>query len=112
MALLSAGQPTVDAVLPALLRDLSGLARDVIIVLDDYHRLDNDTGSGAADDALSFLLEHLPAHVHWVITTREDPSLPLARMRVNGDLTELRADDLRLLQKKPLSFSARRWVLS
>ena len=104
MALLSAGQPTADAVLPVLLRDLSGLARDVIIVLDDYHRLDNDTGSGATDDALSFLLEHLPAHVHWVITTREDPSLPLARMRVNGDLTELRADDLRFTSEEATEF--------
>lgn len=104
MALLTAGQPTVDAVLPALLRDLSGLARDVIIVLDDYHRLDNDAGSGATDDALSFLLEHLPASVHWVITTREDPSLPLPRMRVNGDLTELRADDLRFTSEEATEF--------
>ena len=104
MALLSSGQSTVDAALPALLNDLSTLERDIVIVLDDYHRLDNDAGSGATDDALSFLLEHLPASVHWVITTREDPPLPLSRMRVNGDLTELRAEDLRFTSAEATSF--------
>ena len=47
------------------------------------------------DQALTFLLEHLPPQMHLVITTREDPNLPLARLRVRGQLTELRAADLR-----------------
>ena len=44
---------------------------------------------------MSFLLDHLPAHVHLVIATRADPALPLARLRARGELTEIRAVDLR-----------------
>ena len=109
LALLGAGQqgsgqPSIDAALPILLKDLTSLHQHVIVVLDDYHRLDNDASSGATDDAFSFLLEHLPATIQWVITTREDPSLPLARMRVNGDLAELRADDLRFTAQEAAEF--------
>ncbi len=46
-------------------------------------------------DALDFLVEHQPPQMHLVITTREDPQLPLARYRARGQLTELRAADLR-----------------
>ena len=45
--------------------------------------------------ALTFLLEYLPPHMHLVIATREDPQLPLARLRARGQLTELRVTDLR-----------------
>ena len=47
------------------------------------------------DNALTFLLDHLPSQMHLVIVTREDPNLPLARYRVQDQLTELRAADLR-----------------
>ena len=46
-------------------------------------------------DGMAFLLEHLPAQVHLVITTRADPALPLARLRARGELVEIRAADLR-----------------
>ena len=46
--------------------------------------------SKAVDNALTFLLEHLPPQMHLVITTREDPNLPLARLRARSQLTELR----------------------
>jgi LuxR family maltose regulon positive regulatory protein len=60
-------------------------------VLDDYHLVDNhDVGTG-----LVFLLEHLPPHVHVMISTRADPALPLSRWRARGELVELRAADLR-----------------
>ncbi|HQR25485.1 MAG TPA: LuxR C-terminal-related transcriptional regulator [Nocardioides sp.] len=62
-----------------------------LLVLDDYHVID------AADvhEALTFLLDHLPDHLHLVVATRSDPPLPLARLRSRGQLTELRAADLR-----------------
>ena len=44
---------------------------------------------------MTFLLEHLPPHVHVVLSTRADPDLPLARWRVRGELVEIRAADLR-----------------
>lgn len=59
--------------------------------LDDYHILD----AAPIDQALTFLLKHLPPQMYLVITTREDPPLPLSRLRVRGLLTELRAADLR-----------------
>ena len=62
-----------------------------MLVLDDYHVLD----ARPVDDALAFLVEHLPPQLHLVIATREDPALPLARLRARGQLTELRGADLR-----------------
>ena len=59
------------------------------------------------DDALTFLLDHLPPQMHLVIATREDPHLPLARLRARGQLTELRAADLRFTPPKPPNFSTR-----
>lgn len=47
------------------------------------------------DEAIAFLLEHLPPQMHLVVITREDPHLPLARFRARGQLTELRATELR-----------------
>jgi hypothetical protein len=44
---------------------------------------------------MTFLLEHLPPHVHLVISSRADPLLPLARLRARGELVEVRAADLR-----------------
>jgi LuxR family maltose regulon positive regulatory protein len=62
-----------------------------VLVLDDYHLLD----APPIDAAMGFLLDHLPEHLHLVIATREDPPLPLARLRARGRLVELRAADLR-----------------
>ncbi|MBI5300989.1 MAG: LuxR family transcriptional regulator [Chloroflexi bacterium] len=62
-----------------------------VLVLDDYHVID----SKLVDHALTFLIEHQPPQMHLVIATREDPQLPLAQLRVRGQLTELRAADLR-----------------
>ena len=62
-----------------------------MLVLDDYHVIDaHEIHAG-----MEFLLDHLPANVHLVITTRADPALPLARLRARGELMEVRAADLR-----------------
>ncbi len=58
------------------------------------------------DDALAFLLEHLPPHLHLVITTREDPQLPLARLRARGQMNDLRAGDLRFTPDEAAAFLA------
>jgi LuxR family maltose regulon positive regulatory protein len=83
--------PPAEAILTILLNDITTISDSFILVLDDYHVID----SKPIDDALTFLLEHLPPHMHLVIATREDPHLPLARLRARGQLTELRAADLR-----------------
>ena len=71
-----------------------------VLVLDDYHLID----AQPINTALTFLLEHLPPHMHLVIATREDPQLPLARLRARGDLTELRAADLRFTRSEATGF--------
>src|ERR687886_1264780 len=83
--------PPTESLLTALLNDITTLPDHFVLVLDDYHVID----AQAVDQALTFLLEHLPPRMHLVITTREDPQLPLARLRARGDLSELRATDLR-----------------
>lgn len=91
LPLLQSAQPPIETVLAAVLNELSAVPNDVALVLDDYHLVDGpDIRPGMA-----FLLEHLPPHVHLVISTRADPLLPLARLRVRGELVEVRATDLR-----------------
>ena len=86
--------------LTTLLNEIAAIPEHFILVLDDYHVID----SQPIDDALTFLLEHLPPQMHLVITTREDPSLPLARYRARGQLTELRAADLRFTPEEAAEF--------
>ncbi len=89
--LLASTPASTDAMLTTLLNELAGAPSSVWLVLDDYHVIDNpDVRQGMA-----FLLEHLPASVHVVLSTRADPDLPLARWRVRGELVEIRAADLR-----------------
>ncbi len=89
-ALLQAAEP-IDEVLGVLLNDLGSMPHDVVLVLDDYHVIE------ALDlqEAMAFLLEHLPPQLHVVLTCRADPALPLARLRARGELVEVRAADLR-----------------
>jgi LuxR family maltose regulon positive regulatory protein len=84
-------QGPAESVLASLVNDINTMPDDFILVLDDYHVLD----ASSVDDALAFILEHAPPRMHLVIVTREDPNLPLARWRARGQLTELRAADLR-----------------
>ena len=92
--------PPLESTLTALLNDVADLAGDVVLILDDYHVLD----AKPVDDALAFLVEHLPPQLHLVIATREDPGFPLARLRARGQLTELRAADLRFTPDEAAEF--------
>jgi LuxR family maltose regulon positive regulatory protein len=104
LALLQTPQPPPpDATLTALLNDLTAIPSPVVLVLDDYHVLD----ARPVDEALAFLVEHLPPQLHLVVATREDPALPLARLRARGQLTELRAADLRFNPSEAAEFLTR-----
>src|SRR5438270_555395 len=92
--------PPPEAMLTALLNDLITIPDQFILVLDDYHVLE----AKAVDQALTFLLEHLPPQMHLVIATREDPPLPLARLRARGHLTEVRTADLRFTPSAAAAF--------
>ena len=91
--------PPTDVLLTALLNDLTALG-DVVLVLDDYHVIE----SQPIDEALTFFVDHLPPQLRLVIATREDPPLPLARLRARGQLTELRAGDLRFTPSEAADF--------
>ena len=91
LPLLQSAQPPIETVLAAVLNELAAVPNDIDLVLDDYHLVDGpDLRVG-----MVFLLEHLPPHVHVVISSRADPLLPLARLRARGELVEVRAADLR-----------------
>ncbi|HTX71915.1 MAG TPA: AAA family ATPase, partial [Rectinemataceae bacterium] len=99
-ALGSPSPPSTESILADLVNEIDGLSRDLVLVLDDLHMVD----SPEVDRVLAFLLEHLPGRMHLVISTREDPDLPLARLRARGELTELRADDLRFTAAEAAGF--------
>src|SRR5256885_12629659 len=92
--------PPTASILTALLNEITTIPDNFVLVLDDYHVLD----AKPIDQALTFLLEHLPPHMHLVIATREDPPLPLARLRAGGHLTEVRAVDLRFTPSEAAAF--------
>ncbi|HLE52169.1 MAG TPA: LuxR C-terminal-related transcriptional regulator [Anaerolineales bacterium] len=92
--------PPIKSILTELINELTAFSESFASVLDDYHFID----SQPIHEALSFLIDHLPANMHLVITTREDPDLPLARLRARDHLTEIRALDLRFTQEETDAF--------
>ncbi len=101
LALLQSPQPPPnESILTALLNEITTIPHHFTVVLDDYHLLD----SQAVDQTLLYLLDHMPPQMHIVITTREDPNLPLARYRVRGELSEVRAADLRFTPAEAANF--------
>ena len=99
-ALQSSQTPPVNVILTALLNEITTIPNNFILVLDDYHLTD----ASSVDDALTFLIEHMPPQMHLVITTREDPSLPVTRLRARNQLTEIRAADLRFTPSEATEF--------
>ncbi|MBL8076763.1 MAG: hypothetical protein JNM55_02285 [Anaerolineales bacterium] len=99
-ALQSPQTPSIDVILTALLNEITTIPNDFILVLDDYHLTD----ASSVDDALTFLIEHMPPQMHLVITSREDPSLPITRLRARNQLTEIRAADLRFTTVEATEF--------
>ncbi len=93
LALLRTPQPPSPEVVLAVLTNalVDRDEDDVALVLDDYHVITADP----IQRGMAFLLEHLPPHLHLILATRADPPLPLARLRAQGQLTEVRAADLR-----------------
>ena len=79
--------PPTESILTALLNEITTIPDNFVLVLDDYHVIDAKPvdPSTSVDGALTFLLEHLPPQMHLVITTREDPNIPLARLRARAN---------------------------
>lgn len=80
----------LQRVLGLLLHDLCDMEQLMILVLEEYHLIENQ----AVDQMIESMLNQAIAKLHLVIATREDPNLPLTRLRVRNQLTEIRAADL------------------
>ncbi len=100
VALQSPQLPPIEFILTTLLNEIYTLPDSFILILDDFHVID----AKPIDRALAFLVEHIPPQLHLVITTREDPDLPFAKLRARGQLTELRAADLRFTPSEAAEF--------
>lgn len=100
MELIAPSDVSTESVLTMVLNDLAMAPADVWLVLDDYHLVD----SREVAKGMVFLLDHLPPHVHVMISTRADPELPLPRWRVRGELVELRAAELRFTSEEATAY--------
>jgi LuxR family maltose regulon positive regulatory protein len=98
---LQSPQPLqIENILTTLLNEITTIPENFLLVLDDYHSID----SQPVDQSLAFLIEHQPPQMHLLIATREDPHLPVSRLRARGQCTELRAAELRFTPAEAAEF--------
>ncbi len=98
--LLHTPKPAFEAALTLWINQLSALDQRCVLILEDYHVIT----APQIHESVAFLLDHLPASLHLVITTRTEPPLPLARLRVRDELCELSAADLRFSNDETRAF--------
>ena len=102
--LLQSPQPLPpEVVLTTLINEITIVPTPFTLVLDDYHVIQ----ALPIHQQLDFLVEHQPPQLHLVIITREDPPLPLARLRARGQMLEIRQNDLRFLAEECANFLRR-----
>src|SRR5262249_10190704 len=98
----------LPSVLTLLLNGLGALSHRVTLVLDDYDGI----GTRAVPALVAFLMESLPPPLSLILIARSDPPLPLARLRLQGRLTEIRDADLRFTEEEATRFLNERMGLS
>ena len=84
----------------SIITNLHQLEREFVLVLDDYHVIENDQ----IDAFLNMLIEHMPPRMKLVIITREDPAFPLSKHRLSKKLLEIRISDLRFTNEEVEAF--------
>jgi LuxR family maltose regulon positive regulatory protein len=98
---LSTPQSLPDETIPTILiNDFVTQAGSVVLILDDYHEIQNSS----IHNSLLFLLDHIPDNLYFVVSTRIDPPWPLARYRARNQLIETRAQDLRFSIEEAMEF--------
>ena len=101
LSLLHSPQPpSVESVLTTLINEINAIEHGFALILDDYHLID----AQPVQDGITFLIDHLPPQMHLVIAGRADPPFPLIRLRGRGELTEVRAADLRFTPDEAAAF--------
>jgi ATP/maltotriose-dependent transcriptional regulator MalT len=89
-----------DALIPVVVRELDSLDGELALVLDDYHAID----SPACHESLAYFMEAKPSGVQLVVSSRADPPIPIAKLRAEGRLRELRALDLCFTKEEEATF--------
>lgn len=92
--------PKVESVVAQFVNNLMAFVSPVVLVLDDYHLIQTEF----IHQFVERLLDQLPPQHHLALTTREDPSLPLPRLRARGQMVEVRQDDLRFSLEEATDF--------
>src|SRR5437588_408605 len=95
--------PPLSSCLSVLLHELESqqaYPAPIVLIVDDYQVIEESV----IHQGMAFFLEHLPAHLHLILSSRVDPDLPLARLRAHGQLTEIRADELRFQEGEASQF--------
>lgn len=102
--LLHHPQPApIMVVLTSLINELVETDSEIILVLDDYHAIEDQ----AIHEGMTFLLDHLPAKLRLILASRIDPDLPLARWRTRGQMLEIRDSDLQFTSGEASHFLTR-----
>lgn len=86
----SPAKVSLESVVRLLINEIVSFAKHFVLVLDDFHLISNRQ----VLDLFTYLIEHLPANIHLIILTRADPLLPVAKLRSQHQLVELRSADL------------------
>ncbi len=89
-----------EPIMTALINEINGLGQDLLLILDDLHLI----SAAEIYEALAYLIEHMPPELHFLLATRADPPLPLAKLRARGQMVELREADLRFTQDEAAQF--------
>lgn len=99
-ALSESQSPKFEILLARLVSEIEAIPVKTILILDDYHLID----SKLVHDALNFLVEHLPPAMHLMVSGRTDPPLPISRLRVQGQVNEIRIPELRFTKTETATF--------
>lgn len=100
LMLQTPGPLAVEAFLTSLINDIAATPAAFILALDDLHLIQ----APPVHQLLAFLLEYAPPQLHLVLITREDPPLPLARLRGRGQVTDIRQNDLKFTDEETAAF--------
>lgn len=92
--------PKYETMLTKLINEIENIPEKFIVILDDYHLIESES----VNNALNFLIEYQPPMLHLVISGRSDPLLPISRLRVRGELSEIRSNDLRFTKRETAAF--------
>jgi LuxR family maltose regulon positive regulatory protein len=92
--------PPLKYILTTLSNLLLNSTEHFVLILDDYHVITEKE----VHTTLSYLVDHLPAQLHIILSTRADPSLPLSQLRARGQLLEVRTDQLRCMAEETRDF--------